>query len=146
MPRRVYSKPIASFEYGTRVYAPSERMPSHRAIAKDPSGKRVFVRLPTEEEARQRAREMETSLASSVTLPGRGNAPTTVGQLMDRYLASLGSRSIRYAERQEYLLRCWVRPVLDDHPLRAWTPADSDHVLDQARASLAPAIKVRVSR
>lgn len=58
---------------------------------------------------------------------------------MDRYLASLGSRSTRYAERQEYLLRCWVRPVLADHPLPAWTPADSDQVLDQARASLAPA-------
>ncbi|QYG94371.1 tyrosine-type recombinase/integrase (plasmid) [Iamia sp. SCSIO 61187] len=139
MPRRIYSKPIASFEYGTRVYAPSESRPTYRVIAKDPNGKRIFLRFSTEAEARQRAREIETSLASSVTLPGRGNAPTTVGQLIDRYLASLGSRSTRYAERQEYLLRCWVRPVLDDHPLRAWTPADSDQVLDQARASLAPA-------
>jgi integrase len=139
MPRRIYSKPIASFEYGTRVYAPTESKPSYRVIAKDPDGKRIFLRFPTEDEARRRAREIETSLASSVTLPGRGNAPITVGQLMDRYLASLGSRSTRYVERQEYLLRCWVRPVLDDHPLRAWTPADSDQVLDQARASLAPA-------
>lgn len=139
MPRRQYAKPIASFEYGTRVYAPSDGEPKFRVIAKDPGGKRIFRRCPTEDEARQRAREIETSLASSVALPGRGNAPTTVGQLIDKYLASLGSRSTRYAERQEYLLRCWVRPVLEDHPLRAWTPADSDQVLDLARLSLAPA-------
>lgn len=87
---------------------------------------------------RHRAREIEGRLASSVLLPGRANAPSTVGGLIDRYLVSLSSRSTRYAERQEYLVRMWVRPVLGEHPLAAWTPSDSEAVLDRARRALAP--------
>lgn len=68
------------------------------------------------------------------------DAPTliTVGHLIDRYLLSLESRSTRYAERQEYLLRMWVRPVLDTHPPEGRTPSDSELVLDRARRTLAP--------
>ncbi|HYI60513.1 MAG TPA: tyrosine-type recombinase/integrase [Acidimicrobiales bacterium] len=139
MPRRRYSKPIASFEYGTRIYAPSEGEPRYRVIAKDPTGKRIFHRFSTEDEARRRAREIEATLASARVMPGRLQAPATVDQLTDRYLASLGSRSTRYQERQEYLLRMWVRPVLGGLRLNAWTPSDSEQVLDRARGSLGPA-------
>lgn len=137
-PRR-YRKPIVAFEYGTRIYAPSDGEPRYRLIAKDPTGTRVFLKFANEEDARRRARQLEAMLASSVSMPGRRHAPATVGLLIDRYLASLGSRSTRYAERQEYLLRLWVRPVLGEHRLAAWTPSDSELVLDRARRSLAPA-------
>lgn len=131
-------KPLVSFEYGTRIYAPSEGEPRHRVVATDADGNRVFAKFTTEDAARQRAREIETRLASSMLLPGRANAPTTVGGLIDRYLVNLSSRSTRYAERQEYLLRMWVRPVLGYHALSAWTPSDSEAVLDRARRTLAP--------
>lgn len=139
MPRRRYSKPIAFFEYGTRLYAPSEGESRYRVIARDPTGKRMFHRFVTEDEARRRARDIEAMLGSSMAVPGRLHAPATVDQLIDRYLSSLGSRSVRYVERQEYLLRMWVRPILGDRPLAAWTPSDSEQVLDRARARLAPA-------
>jgi integrase len=131
-------KPLVSYEFGTRIYAPSEGEPRFRVVATDADGRRVFHKYTSEDAARRRARELETRLASSVILPGRANAPATVGGLIDRYLASLSSRSTRYAERQEYLMRMWVRPVLGDHPLSAWTPSDSESVLDVARRSLAP--------
>jgi len=98
----------------------------------------VFQKVADEETARRRARQLEKMLASSVTMPGRLKAPTTVGGLIDRYVASLGSRSTRYIERQEYLLRMWVRPVLGERALGEWTPADSEVVLDRARRTLAP--------
>lgn len=139
MPRRVYKKPIASFEYGTRLYAPYEGDIRYRVIVRDTDGQRVFRRFRDEASARQYAREVEASLASSIIMPGRLEAPVTVGQLIDRYVAGLASRSTRYQERQEYLLRMWVRPLLGDHPLRSWTPSDSEQVLDRARAKLAPA-------
>jgi integrase len=78
-------------------------------------------------------------LASSVILPSRGSAPTTVAQLTELYRLSLGSRSTRDAERQASLLRHWVTPVIGDRPLVGWTPADSERVLDRARQHLAPA-------
>jgi integrase len=137
--RRRYRKPLVAFEFGTRIYAPSEAERRYRIIAKDPSGGRVFQKLASEDEARARARQLEAMLASSVILPGRGSAPTTVAELTELYAASLGSRSTRYAERQESLLRHWVTPVIGDRPLVGWTPADSERVLDRARQRLAPA-------
>lgn len=136
-PRR--RKALVTFEYGTRIYAPGPSDPRYRVVSTDVDGRRVHYKIPTEEAARKRAREYETRLASSIRLPGRSHAPITVGQLIDRYLLSLESRSTRYIERQEYLLRMWVRPVLDTHLLTAWTPSDSELVLDRARRSLAPA-------
>ena len=127
-------KPLVSYEYGTRVYAPSEGEPRYRVVATDADGQRVFAKFSSEEAARHRAREIEGRLATSVLLPGRANAPTTVGGLIDRYLVGLSSRSNRYAERQEYLLRMWVRPVLGGHALSAWTPSDSEAVLDRVAA------------
>ena len=105
-------EPLVSYEFGTRIYAPSEGETRYRVVATDADGRRVFHKFSTEEAARRRARELEVRLASSVLLPGRANAPSTVGHLIDRYQLSLVSRSTRYAERQEYLLRMWVRPVL----------------------------------
>lgn len=137
MPRRTYSKPIATFEHGTKIYGPSDAEPRYRVIARDPSGKRIFHRFWSDDEARRRARSIEQALEASVCLPGRLDAPATVGQLIDRYLARLGTRSTRYAERQEYLLRVWVRPVLETRPLDSWTPSDSELVLDRARETLA---------
>lgn len=131
-------KPLVSYEFGTRIYAPSEGESRYRVVATDADGKRAFYKYSSEDAARQRARELEARLASSVILPGRANAPTTVGGLIDRYLVSLSWRSTRYAERQEYLLRMWARPVLGEHALSAWTPSDSEAVLDRARRSLAP--------
>jgi len=134
-----YRKPLVSYEFGTRIYAPSDGETRYRIVAKDVDGRRMFQKLPTEDAARHRARELEAILASSVTMPGGSHAPATVGKLIDRYLASLGSRSTRYAERQEHLLRMWVRPVLGDVALSAWTSSDSELALDRARRSLAPA-------
>jgi hypothetical protein len=137
--RRRYRKPLVTFEFGTRIYAPSEAERRYRIIAKDPSGGRIFQKFASEDEARARARQLEAMLASSVILPSRGSAPTTVAQLTELYAASLGSRSTRYAERQKSLLRHWVTPVIGDRPLLEWTPADSERVLDCARQRLAPA-------
>jgi len=131
--RRRYRKPLVTFEFGTRIYAPSEAERRYRIIAKGPSGGRIFQKFASEDEARARTRQLEAMLASSVILPSRGSAPTTVAQLTELYAASLGSRSTRYAERQESLLRHWVTPVIGDRPLVGWTPADSERVLDRAR-------------
>jgi integrase len=137
--RRRYRKPLVTFEFGTRIYSPSEAERRYRIIAKDPSGGRIFQKFASEDEARARARQLEAMLASSVILPSRGSAPTTVAQLTELYAASLGSRSTRYAERQKSLLRHWVTPVIGDRRLVGWTPADSERVLDRARQRLAPA-------
>lgn len=137
--RRRYRKPLVTFEFGTRIYAPSEAERRYRIISKNPSGGRIFQKFASEDEARARARQLEAMLAASVILPSRGSAPTTVAQLSELYAASLGSRSTRYAERQQSLLRHWVTPVIGDRPLVGWTPADSERVLDCARQRLAPA-------
>jgi integrase len=110
----------------------------YRVIARRPDGRRAFYRLKTEDAARERAREIEAAVVFSGSTPDRAGAPREVGHLIDRYVASLGSRSVRYRERQEYLLRMWVVPVLGTIPLTKWTPAKSEEVLDRARSSLAP--------
>lgn len=135
---RRYRKPLVVFEYVTRIYAPSANENRFRVVATDAEGRRVQRRVASEVEAREHARRFDAMIASSVVIPRRLHAPPTVGKLIDRYLASLGARSARYAERQDYLLRMWVRPVLADRPLSAWTPSDSELVLDGARRTLAP--------
>lgn len=134
---RRYRKPLVSFEFGTRIYGPTEAEPRYRVVAPGVDGVRVGQKLTTEDAARRRARELE-KIQSVSTTPGRLAAPSTVGGLIDRYVASLGSRSTRYAERQDYLLRIWVRPVLGGLGLTVWSSADSEMVLDRARAHLAP--------
>ena len=135
---RRYRKPLVSFEFGTRIYAPTTAEPRYRVVSPGVDGVRVSQKFTTEDAARSRARELEKLQSSSSMTPGRLPAPSNVGGLIDRYVASLGSRSTRYAERQEYLLRMWVRPVLGDLALTTWSPADSETVLDRARKRLAP--------
>jgi integrase len=134
---RRYRKPLVSFEFGTRIYAPTEAEPRYRVVARTSDGGRVSTNVVTEADARLKARELEKQLAAAVVLPGRSNAPATVGGLIDRYVAALDSRSVRYAERQEYLLRMWVRPMLGELALSAWSSADSEAALDRARRNLA---------
>lgn len=60
MARRYRKKPLAQFEHGTRIYAPSGGESRHRVVASDPaSGERIFAKLATEEQARAKAREFE---------------------------------------------------------------------------------------
>ena len=134
---RRYRKPLVSFEFGTRIYAPTTAEPRYRVVAPGDDSVRVSQKFTTEDAARSRARELEKLQSSSSMTPGRLPAPSNVGGLIDRYVASLGSRSTRYAERQEYLLRMWVRPVLCDLALTTWSPADSEAALDRARKQLA---------
>lgn len=138
--RRTYrKKPLAVFEAGTRIYAPSKGMPRYRIVATDAEGHRVFYKATTEADARARARELEAHLASAVPLGPGANGPRTVAALAEAYRQSLGERSLRYRERQESILRTWVVPHLGELAVVAWTPADSESVLNAARAKLAPA-------
>jgi integrase len=128
-------RPLASFEHGTRVYAPSDSERYYRIVAIDPvSSKRVYAMAKTEEIARERAREMEDRRARCVELRDLDPGDRRVGALADLYLeAHIAHRSVRYRERQEYLLRRWVRPVLAERTVTGWTPADSEQVLNRAR-------------
>lgn len=134
---RRYRKPLVSFEFGTRIYAPTDAEPRYRVVAPGVDGVRVSQQFTAEEDARRRARELDKLQSSAAVTPSRLPAPSTVGGLTDRYVASLGSRSTRYGERQECLLRMWVRPVLGELALTVWSPADSEAVLDRARKQLA---------
>lgn len=50
----------------------------------------------------------------------------------------LDSRSVRYRERQDAFLRCWILPRLRETPVTDWTPAMSEAALAVARRKLAP--------
>jgi hypothetical protein len=138
--RRIYrKKPLAVFEAGTRIYAPSRGEPRYRVVATDGDGHRLFHKLATEEEARAKAREMEAFLAASAPLRPRPEAPRTVSALEAVYLEHLSGRSVRYQERQDSILRTWVLPTIGALPVAAWTAADSECLLNAARARRAPA-------
>lgn len=137
--RRYRKKPLAVFENGTRLYAPSPSQPRFRVVGRDISGERLFFKSDSEGDARIKARELESYFGSATPVRGSADEPRTVAALAARYLAHLAGRSTRYRERQEYLLRCWVLPVLGDAPVADWTPADSETVLNKARLRLAPA-------
>ena len=92
---RRYRKPLVSFEFGTRIYAPTAAEPRYRVVAPGVDGVRVSQKFTTEDAARRRARELEKLQSSSSITPGRLPAPSTVGGLIDRYVASLASRSTR---------------------------------------------------
>lgn len=138
--RRTYrKKPLAIFEGGTRVYAPSRGEPRYRVLATDAEGTRVQKKVTTEAAARAAARELEAHLADSVPLGPTASGPRTVAALAQSYQRALAGRSVRYQERQDSILRTWVLPHLGDIAVTGWTPAHSDAVLDLARAELAPA-------
>jgi hypothetical protein len=138
MARRYRKKPLVQFEHGTRVYAPSDGESRYRVVASDPaSGERIFAKVATEDQARSKAREFEQLLAHAAPIRDpRSEAPRTVSHLADRYSADhLAGLSLRYREKQEYVLRRWVLPHLGELHVTQWTPADSMAVLAAVRAA-----------
>ena len=115
MPSRYRKKPLAQFENGTRIYAPSKGEARYRVVATDPvSGERTFAKLATEEQARDKAREFEQLIAHAAPIRDPvDDAPRTIAHLAERYCADhLAGLSLQYREKQEYLLRRWVLPRL----------------------------------
>lgn len=136
MPSRYRKRPLAQFENGTRVYAPSSGEPRYRVVASDPaSGERIFAKLATEEQARDKAREFEQLITDAAPIRDpRDGTPRTLAHLAERYSADhLAGLSLRYREKQEYLLRRWVLPRLGATHISRWTPADSAAVLAAVR-------------
>ena len=86
MSSRYRKKPLAQFENGTRLYAPSTGERRFRVVAIDPSsGERIFAKLPTEEQARDKAREFELLIGHAAPIRDpRGGAPRTVAHLAER--------------------------------------------------------------
>ncbi len=135
---RYRKKPLAQLEHGTRIYSPSAGETRFRVVTTDPTtGERIYLKFPDEELARAKARELEQFIAQSAPIrdsPELG--PRTVGRLATSYLEDhCSGLSLRYREKQEYLLRKWVLPRLADKPVTAWTPADSATVLNDVRAA-----------
>lgn len=131
--------PLAGFERGTRIYAPSAAEGCYRVVTTDPDGVRLSRKFAREADARLKAREYEAFLARSIPLAGHRAGERTVGALAVLYLGHLKlSRSLRYLERQEALLRLWILPELGTIPITDWSAAQSEAVLANARATLAP--------
>ena len=137
-PRRYRKKPLAVFEHGTRIHAPSHGEDCYRVIATDGAGRRLFHKFSREEDARGKARELEAYLASNMPLHRRRDGGCTVRALASLYMAHLAGKSTRYQERQDAFLRCWILPRLGETVLSDWTPAISEEVLTEARYKLAP--------
>lgn len=136
-PRRYRRQPFAVFEHGTRIYATSVGEDCYRVSTSDATGKRLWHKFAREEDARAKAREFEAYLASRTPLYGRRDGERTVGALSTRYMEHLAGKSVRYRERQDTLLRCWILPRLSETPLTEWTPAMAEDVLAAARRKLA---------
>lgn len=128
-------KPIAVFEHGTRIYAPVDGERRHRIVARDATtGERIFVAASSEEQARLRAREIEERLdaAASIREPDRWSR--TVEDLARRYVDDhLTTKSNRYREKHQYLLRAWILPTIGDRPVIEWNSAESERVLASVR-------------
>ncbi len=128
-------KPLAQFEHGTRIYAPSSGEARFRIIATDGSGERIASKCRTEEQARAKAREFEQSLSQATPIHNRrSDGPRTIEQLAMSYTADhLAHLSLRYQEKHEYLLRRWILPKIGSRVVTAWTSADSAAVIANAR-------------
>jgi hypothetical protein len=136
MPSRYRKKPLAQLERGTRIYAPSAGESRYRVVSTDPtSGGRVFAKCPTEEAARQKAREFEDFISQTAAIPLPGEqGPRTVERLAASYIDEhLVDLSLRYREKHEYLLRRWILPRIGKRTISSWTPADSSGVIRAAR-------------
>lgn len=136
MPTSYRKKPFAQLEHGTRIYAPSPREERYRVVASDPvSGERIFVKCRTEEQARAKARELEQFIAQSAPIRDPHEiGPRTVERLAARYTDDhLSGLSMRFREKQTYLLRRWVLPRIGHTKVTAWTPADSSAVIASVR-------------
>jgi integrase len=136
MPSRYRKKPLAQLEHGTRIYAPTSGEPRYRIVTTDPtSGERIFVKCRTEERARAKAREFEELVAQTAPIRDRsGEGPRTVERLAASYADDhLSGLSLRYREKQEYVLRRWVLPHIGSRTVSAWTSADSSAVISAVR-------------
>lgn len=136
MSSRYRKKPLAQFEHGTRIYAPSGSDARFRVVATDPtSGRRIYAGVSTEEVARAKAREFEALIAQATPInQPRGDEPRTVRALAERHSCEhLAGLEVRYREKREYLARRWILPVIGDKLVTAWTPADSLAVLAEVR-------------
>lgn len=136
--RRYRNKPFAVFEHGTRIYAPCPSEDCFRVTTTDAGGRRLSYKLAREDDARAKARELEAFLASRTPIYGGRAGDRTVGVLASLYVEHLAGRSVRYRERQDQLLRCWILPRLRDTGIAEWTPAMSEEVLARARQRLSP--------
>jgi integrase len=133
---RYRKKPLAQLEHGTRIYAPSPGETRYRVVATDPvSGERIFVKCRTEDQARAKARELEQFIALSAPIRDPQDAgPRSVERLAGRYVEDhLSGLSVRFREKQTYLLGRWVLPRLGARPVTSWTPADSAAVIAAVR-------------
>jgi hypothetical protein len=136
MPSRYRKQPLAQRDHGTRIYAPSTSEARYRVVATDPvSGERIFVKCRTEDQARANARELEQFIAQTAPIRDPQDAgPRTVERLADRYIEDhLSGLSLRFREKQTYLLGRWVLPRLGAHTVTAWTLADSAAVIAAVR-------------
>jgi hypothetical protein len=105
-------------------------------VATDPvSGERIFVKCRTEDQARAKARELEQFIAQSAPIRDPQDAgPRSVDRLAARYAEDhLSGLSLRFREKQTYLLARWVLPRLGARAVTAWTPADSAAVIAAVR-------------
>ncbi|MGH9230732.1 MAG: hypothetical protein ACRD07_18725 [Acidimicrobiales bacterium] len=105
-------------------------------VATDPvSGVRIFVKCRTEELARGTARELEQFIAQSAPVRDPQDAgPRSVERLAGLYIEDhLSGLSLRFREKQTYLLGRWVLPRLGARTVTAWTPADSAGVIAAVR-------------
>jgi hypothetical protein len=136
MPSRYRKKPLAQLEHGTRIYAPSPSEARYRVVANDPvSDERIFVKCRTEDAARAKARELEQFIAQTAPIRDPQDAgPRSVERLAGRYIEDhLSELSVRFREKQTYLLGRWVLPRLGARTVTAWTPADSTAVIAAVR-------------
>ena len=116
MPSRYRKKPLAQLEHGTRIYAPSPRRDPVPGRRHRPGVRRAHLRQGrTEEPARAKARELEQLIAEPPpprpSTRGRGTVGALAGRYVEDHLAAL---SLRYREKQTYLLRRWILPRLGD--------------------------------
>jgi hypothetical protein len=133
---RYRKKPLAQVEHGTRIHAPSPSEARYRVVATDPvSGERIFVKCRTEDAARAKARELDQFIAQSAPIRDPHEAgPRSVDRLAGRHIEDhLSGLSVRFREKQVYLLGRWVLPRLGARTVTAWTPTDSAAVIAAVR-------------
>jgi integrase len=136
MPSRYRKKPLAQLEHGTRIYAPSSGETRYRVVTTDPtSGERIFAKCRTEEAARAKARELDDFVGQAAPIRDRtAEGPRTVERLAASYIDDhLSGLSLRYREKQQYVLKRWILPHLGPRMVTAWSPADSSAVIAAAR-------------
>ena len=69
---RYRKKPLAQYEFGTRIYAPSGGERRYRVVTVDlVAADRVVHKFTDEDDGRVKARELEQLLASATPLRGR---------------------------------------------------------------------------